>query len=717
MKILFIAISAIFPFSLAANCDFNQGEYIEELRDLGSVKGLAVNINNSRKWTMNSLRIIKSDSENIRDKFKKKFKSTIDVLYGFGKCSYNASVRQSGDWRDHIELTDGGRIRQSIDIKLKEGNVAGIVKFKLLLPETRKGDEEVYATVLLRELGYLAPRTMLIDANVNGNNGEYLLQESTRKEMLEYNNRREGPIFEGDESLLWGFGDYDLFSLENVSLARQENIKWSLKGKTSLEASLISFNRMQSAYMDYVLNKIPAGYISAGSIDWVILNPVEESQKSPHLFEILLLSMNGDHALRPHNRKYYYNLLDDSFEPIYYDGNINSNEGVRYEFTKKEHLRYFDGRVDAIDLEGLRARIMIIENNNIESPGFFNFVRNARINLESVINAMYVDRIGDKYGYSVSSANNYLSLLFDNISSSKVMRVDKIHDHIAYIEYCDVKGCSSGLKSHEEIVNVMGRRDAPDIFLLSYDGKGADTVIYSASDRIKIEHSPDGTVEFDGDSIVLKQSKPDDWFLIQDSVIDNINIEFIGKTQVAKMSGQRFNVRGITGCLTIYNSTFNGSSIDASDGTCEDSINIISSKGKIDRISVVNSYSDAIDSDYSTLEISEVVVENSGNDCIDLSSGYYNINSANVLNCGDKGISIGESSYFSVNNAVIKSRKIGLSSKDSSSSLIMSAEIDAPMCAESYNKKQEFGGASLAFGKVECTSDDYYKDDGSLMSF
>ncbi len=32
--------------------------------------------------------------------------------------------------------------------------------------------------------------------------------------------------------------------------------------------------------------------------------------------------MNGSHALTPHNRKYYFNSLNDAFEPIYYDGDL-----------------------------------------------------------------------------------------------------------------------------------------------------------------------------------------------------------------------------------------------------------------------------------------------------------------------------------------------------------------------------------------------------------
>ncbi len=718
MNIVWASVIALFSFSVIAGCDFNQGEYIEELNDLGNVKKIVVNVNNSKKWAMNSLRIIKSDSENIKDKFKKKFKSTIDIVYGFGRCSYAANVRQSGDWRDHIELSDGGRLRQSIDIKLKEGNIAGIVKFKLLLPDTRKGQEEVHATSLLRELGYLAPRTILVDTEVNGNEEQYLLQESTRKEMLEYNKRREGPIFEGDESLLWGYQKHPLFLLEKISLARQENIKWALKGKTSLEISLISFGRVQDAYIDYVLNKFSVGHISAGSIDWKLLNLDKDPQKSPYLYELLLLSMNGDHALRPHNRKYYYNPIEDVFEPIYYDGNINTNSDVRFEFTKKEHLVLFENKIDVVGLEKLKSDLMRIEARNSLDIGFSEFIKNTRFNLATVMNSIQVgDRENDDYSRPAGNISNYVNLLFQTLPSSRTVSVNEIFDQTLDAEFCTTEGCSSGVKSHEEIARIMARRGESASLFLSYNKEQESIVTHLVPGPIKIEHSAGGSVDFINGELVLKQSKPDDWFLIRDSIINDTHVKFIGVGGARKNSVQRFNLRGITGCLSIYNSTFNGSSIDVVDGVCEDSINIISSTGTIDLISVSNSYSDGLDSDYSSLDINKIIIENSGNDCADFSYGRYHVDSMYLMNCGDKGISIGELSDFVVNNSLINSQKIGVSSKDSSRSLVKFSEITAPVCAESYNKKQEFGGASLVFEEVTCSNDNYFSDDSSLIAF
>ena len=38
--------------------------------------------------------------------------------------------------------------------------------------------------------------------------------------------------------------------------------------------------------------------------------------------------MNGQHALAPHNRKFYYNVYSNYFEPIYYDGMLKLTKPI-----------------------------------------------------------------------------------------------------------------------------------------------------------------------------------------------------------------------------------------------------------------------------------------------------------------------------------------------------------------------------------------------------
>ena len=101
---------------------------------------------------------------------------------------------------------------------MKNGNIFNSVKFKLLIPHTRNYHNEILGILVTKELGFITPDTFEVFTEINGVKSIMLFQEKSEKELLEKNKRREGPIFEGDEELLWGYKDFDLFVLENVSL-------------------------------------------------------------------------------------------------------------------------------------------------------------------------------------------------------------------------------------------------------------------------------------------------------------------------------------------------------------------------------------------------------------------------------------------------------------------------------------------------------------------
>ena len=63
-------------------------------------------------------------------------------------------------------------------------------------------------------------------------------------------------------------------------------------------------------------------------------------------------------------------------------------------------------------------------------------------------------------------------------------------------------------------------------------------------------------------------------------------------------------------------------------------------------ILIENSFSDALDVDFSNMNFNLITVKNAINDCTDFSAGNYSINKLDLLNCGDKGLSIGENQLF-----------------------------------------------------------------------
>ena len=132
------------------------------------IKKIEIETHKYRKWVENNINIITSHSRFISDIFKRKFDSTIVVTYeNNSKCVLLGRMRQSGDAKDHIALK-GNSIIQSLDVHLTNGNIRGITKFKLFKPDTRGVLEDVVIqTELLRQLDYLAPRSIKVATRVN----------------------------------------------------------------------------------------------------------------------------------------------------------------------------------------------------------------------------------------------------------------------------------------------------------------------------------------------------------------------------------------------------------------------------------------------------------------------------------------------------------------------------------------------------------------------
>ena len=306
-------VGACLSLTLSATCNFNTAKFIKKLNSPNEIISIDVRIPESKQWTKNLLKITLDRSQNINPSFRKKFDSKIAVNYSFGRCEYDARLRISGDWKDHVQF-DNGEFKVSLDVKLKEGNILNAVRFKLLIPETRNSEHEVLGALVFRSLGFIAPETFLVTASVNNVQSSYIFQENSEKEMLERNLKREGPIFEGNEELLWSFRDYKTMELEHLALGKLVNDGWSLKGDTSSIITILSFAEIQKIYLEFATHTIKESNSYLG--------PIFKE------YAIFLLAMNGQHALYPHNRKFYFNAIAQEFEPIYYDGNLKLDRNL-----------------------------------------------------------------------------------------------------------------------------------------------------------------------------------------------------------------------------------------------------------------------------------------------------------------------------------------------------------------------------------------------------
>ena len=200
----FLIITFVFFTQASANkiSDCNQYNFKNNFEYL-IIEKINIEINKYRKWQVNNIRILTDNSYIIPDKFKKRFKGKIIVKYKNDLiCTFKVKIRTQGDLKDHI-LYKNGQVFQSLDIRILDGHINNITKFKLFLENTRgKGEDEVFMTELLREFKYIAPRTQITNVKINNQNIKMLFQEKVSKELLEFHKRREGPMLEGDEKYM-----------------------------------------------------------------------------------------------------------------------------------------------------------------------------------------------------------------------------------------------------------------------------------------------------------------------------------------------------------------------------------------------------------------------------------------------------------------------------------------------------------------------------------
>ena len=221
----------------------------------------------------------------------------------------------------------------------------------------------------------------------------------------------------------------------------------------------------------------------------------------------------------------------------------------------------------------------------------------------------------------------------------------------------------------------------------------------------------------DKNLLTLSQSIPGAKAYFIGGSLENYNVVFEGMNIVE--DSKKFNLtsfpknfpinnRGLTGCLSFINMNINNLDIKSNNSNCEDSINFINVNGKIDSLTAINSFSDALDVDFSKLKFNNINIKSARNDCADFSSGDYELGILKLELCGDKGLSVGEKSLINLDKVYVNKANMGLAVKDSSIVKLNSAILsNIQICVAAYKKKQEYEGGLIKIENMNC--DKYYK--------
>jgi len=730
--------------------------YIENFDKL-RIKKIEIDNDDYRKWTVNGIRIIINNSRFTPEKYKKRFNAKILVTYENNiQCIFRGRIRHSGDAKDHIGL-QGNTIIQSLDVHLDNGNIKGITKFKLFKPGTRGDPEDVIIiTELLRYLNYLAPRSIKVNVRINQAEAVMLFQEKAAKELLEFNNRREGPILEADQrfffKLVEKIPDNQLSNwsvqlpvlrsksiktmltkqLNSRIISKSENHKLiSYEALTNLNLIYLYYsnrfkdNKNNFYYFDYDLDNTLLGFFNPKNI------------RKLDMYNILMQATNSQHGLSASNRKFYWNSIENYFEPISYD--LNTHFSFNFPTTTTVPYR--------LPVSGQLFKAFDELETKLANLNLKNFL--IKINLSGVdeTEAALQEKMNEVFYHLNRIKNNYLSVSNEVIEHNKFKPMNNLLDGFTktlseidpnvYLVKNNVDNemfqrCKINLKSCEDY--KFSKENLPDLLegelevdkrAYQYLGKNLNfenITKYKSYKKIKFRD----TIVFYDEGIRLEdkheektlniyQTKPEARLYFINGVLEDLTINFKGYELSKKTNPKTFmekypiDTNGLTGCLSLINLEVKNVSIFAENSSCEDAVNLINVNGHLSNINIKNSFSDGLDVDFSEVEIDNIRVDLSKNDCVDFSAGNYELNSLELKNCGDKALSVGEKSFLTLNKIIAENATIGIASKDSSIVKINDAYLkNLKTCVTAYNKKQEFNGALIQMKNMNC--ENYYKE-------
>ncbi len=270
--------------------------------------------------------------ENLRDQSLKKQslpprhlipKINIDIRYNDQKLSGDARLK--GDRIDHYR----SKKETSYKVELDKGNyLFGMKKFSIQKPFIRNYIHEWIFHELSKEFGIIKLTYEFIDLYLNGENyGLFVLEEGFGKELIERNNRRNGPIFSLNEDL----------------------------HKSNLKPIFEIYNKK---YWESEQNR---KIVSTAAQK--LRNFFENEEVAENIFDLdkwasyfAIIDLTGTwHGALLKSVKFYYNPISGLFEPIPFDGHRFKPNFSKYNlsYDNKLLIDYINQNTSANDMNSL----------------------------------------------------------------------------------------------------------------------------------------------------------------------------------------------------------------------------------------------------------------------------------------------------------------------------------------------------------------------------
>ena len=681
------------------NSDFISNKWLKQ------VKFIKINLNEN-KYLKNIL--IKAKTKPlVGNQSSRKWSkySNAEVQFNNSQCKFSARYRLTGDLINHVGRS--GSIPHSIKVKLNDGRIGNITKFKLFNPTVRNGKYEVLNVLIHNKIGFIAPETAMVNVQIGGQIYQALFQEDISKELLETNNLHDGIIIEGDE----GYAPLTNPRIINTKLITNGNVNRISRDLLDL-ISPVYLNTSKLSLVDTPHYNLPL------AIDFLPKN----SQNRFIYFHLLNFALKNAAGLTLDDHRIAYDQISREMYPIYYDGHHNDDEkiDINFKFSEK-HKKFILNQLKKLDVKELSS-LLKDRGVSMKSNKISNFINDAVIFLEKAdtsINYKERKELLDEFSWK-AYLKKAVNIIGREIKFFWKHNTDELKTCLIKDDYfqCKLEKVNNSFFTEDYPFYPQNLNDG--LFLHGFDKKAKNQPYFSPLQKNSVTIGDNGAVLEHTSNIkpIIDKSKKSifirrinrnnqtaqikisggtlfNWSLV---VEEDANLGYINH------EGNRASEFGLTGCVTFNDIKLVNMNVKLGKSECEDAVHFVRSNGNLNSLIVLNAKSDAIDADFSQLIFEKSHVAYAGNDCLDLSSGLYFFQETKLANCVDKGLSAGEGAKVEIGNIILNEARYGIVSKDSSVIEVNFAAISGTkICLSAYRKKQEYGGGTIKAEKdIKC---------------
>jgi len=567
-----------------------------------------------------------------------------------------------------------------------DGHVFGMRRFVLREPPVRGFQAESLFLEHLRREDVLAPRLLIVDLTLNGKDiGLMALEESASAELLESQQRRDGPMLRFDTPPP-GAGSGGAAA---ISPLRPRHVESSRQ----LSRNLKTADRLLRAYLD--------GSLGAGDVF-----DVELTGRFLAVAEL----WGAQRALRWQSLRFYFNPLTARLEPIGHGAKARDPHGGDGLATRAAPFaaRLLEDRRIRASFAGSLRRIA----DEVLAESFSTAMVEQASRQLRTLHREYPLRVPFDAGPVLERA----ARLRQSDVASAIPEAEPTPEETA------AGGTAPGLplptpslaetlaqhpflawdEASGALRATAGRWDVQGSLILP-EGVGltlpAGTVLRFQKRRGLIARGP---LMFLGaeDAPVVLEGPPGEkrsrmWSGVY--VVESKRPSRWSHVVIRNPGGFKRNGWTLAGGtvfrkarVDLDHCTFTGSRTD-------DALNIVRSAFSLSDVVILDSRSDGFDGDYVEGTVTGGFIAHAGGDGIDVGGSRVTVRGTRFLDIRDKAISVGERSWVSARDVQIERAGIGLASKNGSESTIEDSTLAdiADVALVAYTNQPEFGPGSL----------------------